>query len=111
MILKKKITLSELKEIAGHIFGDMVKAVADVDKQILAIDAELHSDLESELLANGSNQESLWGFNLYPEESEDFIEYDSLINIRPRQNNRSRDVEDPVIREKIVEIVKEQIEE
>ncbi|MBR5907264.1 MAG: hypothetical protein IKZ50_02595 [Bacteroidales bacterium] len=111
MILKEKITLSELKEIAGHIFGDMVKAVADVDKQILAIDAELHSDLESELLANGSNQESLWGFNLYPEESEDFIEYDSLINIRPRQNNRSRDVEDPVIREKIVEIVKEQIEE
>lgn len=109
MILKEKITLSELKEIAGHIFGDMVKAVADVDKQILAIDAELHSDLESELLANGSNQESLWGFNLYPEESEDFIEYDSLINIRPRQNNRSRDVEDPVIREKIVEIVKEQI--
>ena len=108
MILKEKITLSELKEIAGHIFGDMVKAVADVDKQILAIDAELHSDLESELLANGSNQESLWGFNLYPEESEDFIEYDSLINIRPRQNNRSRDVEDPVIREKIVEIVKEQ---
>ncbi len=109
MILKEKITLSELKEIAGHIFGDMVKAVADVDKQILAIDAELHSDLESELLANGSNQESLWGFNLYPEESEDFIEYDSLINIRPRQNNRSRDVEDPVIREKIVEIVKKQI--
>jgi len=106
MILKEKISKTQLKALAGNIFGDMIKGVADVEKGLLALDAELHSDLESELLSGGSQQEDLWGFNLYPDETgEDFIEYDSLINIRPRQNNRSRDVENPTIREKIVAIV------
>lgn len=106
MILENTITLAELAQIARNIYGDMVKAVADVDNNIMAIDSELHSDLEKELLERGSRQESLWGFNLYPDlEDEDFIEYDSLINIRPRQNNRSRDVENQEIREKIVSVV------
>ena len=38
-------------------------------------------------------------------EGEDFIEFDSLINIRPRQGNRSRDVEDEAIREQIRQVV------
>lgn len=106
MILENTITMAELAQIARNIYGDMVKAVADVDNNIMAIDSELHSDLEKELLERGSRQESLWGFNLYPDlEDEDFIEYDSLINIRPRQNNRSRDVENQEIREKIVSVV------
>lgn len=51
-------------------------------------------------------QESLWGINLYPEaDDEDFLEFDSLINIRPSQGNRSRGVEDEEIREKIRRIV------
>lgn len=68
----------------------------------ISIDGELHSDLERFLLENGSVQEDLWGFNIYPQmEGEDFIEFDSLINIRPRQNNRSRYVESEEIRERI----------
>lgn len=106
IILDKQISRSELSAIAGNFYGDMVKAVSDVRNGVLAVDAELHSDLERFLLENGSNQEDLWGFNIYPEmEGEDFIEFDSLINIRPRQNNRSRYVESDEIREEIAEIV------
>ena len=84
----------------------LVKAVADVKNNVIAIDAELHSDLECMLLEEGSEQGNLWGFNIYPEmEDEDFVEFDSLINIRPRQNNRSHSVEDEAIRSKIIEIV------
>ena len=79
----------------------MVKGVVDVDRELLALDA----DLEALLLEKGSAQNSLWGINLYPDEDEDFVEFDSLINIRPMSGNRSRGVEDSAIREKIMEVV------
>ena len=92
--------------MAENIYGDMIKGVVDVDQELLALDAELHSDLEGLLLKEGSQQETLWGINLYPEaDDEDFLEFDSLINIRPRQGNRSRDVENEEIRERIRSIV------
>ena len=106
LILKNPISRALLKEYAANTFGDMIKCVADVDKGLIAIDADLHADLERILLENGSGQASLWGFNLYPDETgEEFIEYDSLINIRSWQGNPSRDVLDKDIREKIVTIV------
>ena len=106
LILNNPISRAELKEYAANTFGDMIKCVADVDKGLLAIDADLHADLERMLLENGSGQASLWGFNLYPDEmGEDFIEFDSLINIRSWQGNPSRDVMDQEVREKIVKIV------
>ncbi|MCQ2156845.1 MAG: DUF5674 family protein [Bacteroidales bacterium] len=106
IILKDRLTVSQLSEIAAELYVDMIKAVADVRLGTLAIDAELHSDLEQLLLENGSLQDDLWGFNIYPEvEGDDFIEFDSLINIRPRQNNRSRNVEDESIQSRIREIV------
>ena len=80
----------------------MIKCVADIRLDLLALDADLHADLEQMLLKNGSAQENLWGFNLWVEEAgEDFIEYDSLINIRSWQGNPSRDVLDPEVREMI----------
>ena len=86
----------------------MIKCVADIRHDLLALDADLHADLEQMLLKNGSAQENLWGFNLWVEEAgEDFIEYDSLINIRSWQGNPSRDVLDPEVREKIRQIVKQ----
>ena len=106
IILERPISRAELKDYAANTFGDMIKCVADVDKGLLAIDADLHADLERLLLENGSQQTSLWGFNLYTDETgEDFIEYDSLINIRSWQGNPSRDVLDQEIRGKIVNIV------
>ena len=112
IILEHPISRAELKEYAANTFGDMIKCVADVDKGLLAIDADLHADLERMLLENGSEQTSLWGFNLYPDEvGDDFIEYDSLINIRSWQGNPSRDVLDKDVREKIARIVNKYITE
>ena len=107
MLIDNPISVEELKHMATEFFGDMVKAVVDIDRGKLAINSELHSDLERLLLEDGSEQEFLWGINLYPEYigTDDFIEFDSLINIRPWQNNRSRYVEDEHIREQITGIV------
>ena len=106
VILDKPITREELVRLAENFYGDMIKGVVDVDQELLALDAELHSDLEGLLLKEGSQQEALWEINLYPEaDEEDFLEFDSLINIRPRQGNRSRDVENGEIRERIRSIV------
>jgi len=94
-----------LKEYS-HYFRKLIKAVVDIKKQIIAIDAELHADLEALLLEKGSKQEDLWGINLYLEEEKDEqIEYTALINIRPSLNNKWMEVEDPQIREKIKDIV------
>ena len=110
-ILRQKITREHLKTLAANTFIDMIKCVADVKQNLLAVDAELHADLESMLLENGSEQDYLWGFNLYPDETgDDFIEFDSLINIRSWQGNRSRDVEDENVRKQIREIVSKYIE-
>jgi len=105
-IIQDSISIAELKKIARETFGNLVKAVVDVEKRIMVIGGELHSDEEARLLENGSRQEDLWGINLYPElTDENWLEFDSLINLRPLQNNRSRRVENPEIRKKIIEIV------
>ena len=88
----------------------MVKAAVDVEREVLAIGGELHSDEEALLLEDGSKQADLWGINIYPEKPEaERIEFDSMINIRPSQNNRSRGVENPEIRQRILRIVSKMI--
>ncbi|MBN2453238.1 MAG: hypothetical protein JXB40_03115 [Candidatus Omnitrophica bacterium] len=109
-IIREKFTMDELKQMAAGTFGDMVKAVVDVDRELVAVDAELHSDLEALLLENGSRQKNIWGINLYPDMTgEEFIEFDSLINIRPSQDNRSRGVENEELRKKIAAVVAKRI--
>ena len=89
----------------------MVKAVVDIDRKIIAVDAELHSDLEALLIEDGSKQQSLWGINLYPEMTGDeFVEFDSMINMRPSQGNRSRGVESAETRERIIRVVARWVE-
>lgn len=110
-IVKDKISLTELKKMAEEMFGNLVKAVVDVEKRIMAVGGELHSDEEALLIENGSKQQNLWGINVYPEiKDESRVEFDSLINIRPLQGNRSRGVDDPGIRKRIIEIVNNLIE-
>lgn len=104
--IDKKISKQELSDIAKERFGDMVKAVVDVELEVMAIGGELHADEEAFLLERGSKQENLWGINIYVSSPlSERVEFDSMINIRPRQNNRSRDIQDPGIREKIIIIV------
>jgi hypothetical protein len=101
-----RIKVDELSKMAEDMFGDLVKAVVDVAQEIMAIDAELHSDEEALLIAQGSLQNNPWGINLYPGlEGDDFVEFDSMTNLRPSRGNRGRGVEDPAIRERIRRIV------
>ena len=104
-IVRSAVPRSTLIKAAEN-FGDFVKAVIDLNRGIMAIGGELHSDEESILMDDGSQQSDLWGINLYPVESgEDWIEFDSLINIRPLQGNRSRGVEDESLRRELRRIV------
>ena len=105
-LVETSITLDELRSLAEARFGDLVKAVVDVRRGIMAVDADLHSDEEGLLLESGSAQADLWGINLYPGyPAEDWIEFDSMINIRPSQGNRSRGVDDPDTQGRITVIV------
>ena len=87
-IVDAPLTLADLKDMAAGRFGNLVKAVVDVERTIMAVDGELHADDEALLLENGSRQENLWG-----------------INIRPSQGNLSWGVDDKATREKIFQIV------
>jgi len=109
-IINSPITKERLKEIAKEGFLDLVKAVVDVKREIIALGGELHADEEAVLLESGSRQEDLWGINLYPDKNElEFIEFDSVINLRPSQGNRSRGVDNLEIQNKIKEIIKKLI--
>ena len=109
-IITTILDINELKAMATATFGNLVKAVVDVERKLIAVDAELHSDLEALLLESGSKQKNLWGINLYPEiQGDDFVEFDSMINMRPSQGNRSRGIENEEMRKSIIEIVTKRI--
>jgi len=108
--VENNISIKELKEMSSKMFGNLVKAVVDVEEGILIVDAELHSDQEAYLLQLGSKQENLWGINIYPDlDKEERVEFDSMINLRPSQGNNSRGVEDEEIQKKILDIVNSKI--
>ncbi len=111
MKVVEKISVAELTEMAEKMYGGLVKGVVDINKKVLVLDAEMHVDEEQLLLENDSKQEDLWGINLYPEKfgTDEFVEFDSMINIRPRQNNHSRGVEDENLQEEIITIVLEKV--
>jgi len=105
-LVDKPISRQLLLEMALEQFGDMVKAVVDVEKKVMAIGGGLHVDEESYLLERGSKQDNLWGINIHPNRQlPEMVEFDSVINIRPRQDNPSRYVEDLSVRERVIAIV------
>lgn len=98
--------MDELRVLAVGRFGDMVKAVVDLERDVMLLDADMHADQEAELLAGGSRQQDLWGINLYPDApGSDWIEFDSMIILRPSFGNISRGVDDPEIRDQIARLV------
>jgi len=105
-IIRVPISREDIRRLAEESFGDLVKAVVDLGRGIMAVGGELHADEEAALLEDGSRQTDLWGINLYPSmEGAGWIEYDSMINIRPSQGNRSREVQDVETRQRISRVV------
>lgn len=106
-LVKDTITVEDLKKMSEKMFEKLIKAVVDIEQGIMVVDAPMHADQEYWLLENESQQEHLWGINLYPDfwGTEKFIVFDSMINIRPGQGNRTRGVTDPKIQEQIRKIV------
>ena len=105
-VVSTPISRGKLHEWAEEQFGDWIKAVVDVSRGIMAVGGDLHADDEALLLAQGSHQRDLWGINLYPaEDGPDWIEFDSMINIRPRDGSRSRGVDDARTRARIRSVV------
>lgn len=111
-VVRVAVPIEQLKAMARAMFGSFVKAVVDIERKVMVLGGELHSDEEARLIEDGSKQENLWGINVYPDADRyRWIEFDSLINIRPWQGNRSRGVDDPATRTTIAEIVEELIAE
>lgn len=108
IIINSTLSLKEIEESHRDFFDTMVKIVVDIEKEFVALNAEMHADLEELLLENGSEQKNLWGANIYFSKPDE-IEFTSLINIRPAQSNKSMEVLDPEIRKKMAHIVQKRI--
>ena len=105
-IVETQILKDDIQTLANEHYGDLVKAVVDIERGVMAIGMEMHVDGEATLLEQGSKQQNLWGINIYPDKPRgEWVEFDSMINLRPRQGNRSRGVEDPEIQKKIIALV------
>ena len=88
--VSEPIAIGDLRALVPGLFSDFVKGVVDLRRGILLLDADMHADQEAALLAEGSDQRDLWGINLYPQlAGPDWIEFDSMINLRPSFGNRS----------------------
>ena len=111
-IIKEKITKQELIDMARENYGDMIKGVVDIEKEVIALGGEFHSDSSVVLVEQeGSNQEDIWGINIYPEkEKNEWLEFNSLVNIKPLKNNRDVEIESEEIKDKIKNIVDRLIE-
>ena len=107
VIVKDKISRMELKALAHEQYGDVIKVAVDIEQEIMGVGGELHVDIQSILIEKeNSKGKDTWGINLYLDKSgEDFIEFDSMINLKPNFGNRSRDVESEEIKSRIREIV------
>lgn len=107
-IIAHPITISSVNTMAKQQFGDVIKATVDIEQKIMALGGELHADEEQLLLEQGSQQSSLWGINLYPAKfnTPEFIEFDSMINLRPSQGNMTRHVDDKTTQDEIVAVIK-----
>ena len=110
IIVEDKISLNELKKIAEEFYTSMIKGVVDIERGIVAFGGEYHMDANVVLLNNQSEQKNIWGFNLYFNKPKDsWLEYTSLINIRPLADNNDMEVQNNSIREKMKEIINSKI--
>ncbi len=109
-IISDSITTAELREIGKEFYDSMIKGVVDLEKEIVAFGGQYHMDSNLRLIEQGSEQKNVWGFNIdFDQPKESWIEYVSLINIRPLAGNRRMEVEDEDIKENMKKIINSRI--
>jgi hypothetical protein len=109
-LIKEPISKSEVLEIAKEFYIDMVKGVVDIEREVIALGGEYHMDANMILIGNGSKQQNVWGFNIYPKQiGDDWIEYTSLINIRPKMGNMDMVIKNKEICDKMKKIIEKLI--
>lgn len=108
LIIRDSATSEQINQMAETYFGLRVKLAVDVVREIIAGGGELHADCEQALLEDGSQQVNIWGADWYPETKE--VGFESLINIRPRQQNRSMEIQNADLRQRIETIVRRLLE-
>ena len=110
VVVEDKITVNELREIAKEFYVSMIKGVVDIEKSVVAFGGEYHIDANIVLMDNGSKQKDIWGFNIYFDRPrEEWLKYNSLINIRPLAGNNEMDVQNEDIRNKMKEVINSKI--
>lgn len=102
-ILREKATKQQVQEMM-EMLETYIKLAVDIDRGNLAGGGAMHADCEAVLLEDGSQQEFIWGADWNPESQE--VTFESLINIRPRQNNRSLELQDPELRAKVEQVTR-----
>jgi hypothetical protein len=106
VISSSRLPPEQIRRLVDAWFGDMVKIVVDVAAGVVAVGGELHADAEALLLEQGSRQEDLWGANYFPGlDPGQSVEFTALINIRPAHGNRSMDIQDGAVRERVRALV------
>jgi len=109
-LIDNVINKSDIQKLAEEFYEEMIKGVVDLEGEVIALGGEMHADAEELLLKQGSRQQDLWGFNLLLDKTfDDAIEYQSFINIRPRDGNRTHEIENVDIRRKVKEVIKKRV--
>ena len=110
VVIDDKISQDELKKIGKEFYTGMIKGVVDIEKEVIAFGGQYHIDANMILIENGSEQKDIWGFNVnFDEPRDSWIEYTSLINIRPAVGNRNMEVQNEDIKEKMKKIINSKI--
>ena len=107
-IIRDRATAQQIQEMNETLQGKFIKVVVDVEEHILAGGGEMHADCEAELIEDGSRQEDLWGANWYSGSGD--VEFESVINIRPKRGNRKTTIEDPQIRAQVEAVIRKRLE-
>lgn len=108
LIIRESVTTEQIKQMTEQFGSNFIKLVVDVNREILAGGGELHADCEQALLEDNSQQVDIWGADWHPETRN--VTFESIINIRPRQQNFSMEVQDPALRSRIEKIIRELLE-
>ena len=115
MIIKQKIDHEKMLSEHNHFAEDIIKFCIDRKRRVVAIDREMHIDMEHELYDDGSDYSDIFGGNLVIEDGEVVdIEWEAHPNIeRNRQLHigAGRELTDEYLIQELTDILNEWIDQ